>query len=33
MADGAVHIDTTPYSLDEVIDLVVALVEAVEAPA
>ena len=33
MADGAVHIDTTPYTLDEVIDLVVALVEAVEAPA
>lgn len=32
MADGAVHLDTTPYSLDEVIDLVVALVEAVEAP-
>jgi cytidylate kinase len=29
MADGAVHIDTTPYSLDEVIDQVVALVEAV----
>ena len=27
MADGAVHIDTTPYSLDEVIDQVVALVE------
>ena len=26
MADGAVHIDTTPYTLDEVIDLVVALV-------
>ena len=33
MAEGAVHIDTTPYSLDEVIDQVVALVEAVEAPA
>ncbi|MCW2792879.1 MAG: cytidylate kinase [Nocardioides sp.] len=32
-ADGAVHIDTTPHTLDEVIDLVVALVEAVEAPA
>jgi len=29
MADGAVHIDTTPYSLDEVISQVVALVEAV----
>jgi cytidylate kinase len=26
MPDGAVHIDTTPYSLDEVIDQVVALV-------
>lgn len=33
MADDAHHIDTTPYTLDEVIDLVVALVEAVEAPA
>ena len=33
MADGAVHIDTTPYTLDEVVDLVVALVEAVEEPA
>jgi cytidylate kinase len=33
MADGAVHIDTTPYSLDEVIGLVVSLVEAVEARA
>ena len=33
MADGAVHIDTTAYSLDEVIDLVVDLVEAVEARA
>lgn len=31
MADGAVHIDTTPYTLDEVIDQVVALVQAVEA--
>lgn len=29
MADGAVHLDTTPYTLDEVIDQVVALVEAV----
>ena len=29
MAEGAVHIDTTPYTLDEVIDQVVALVEAV----
>ncbi|MCW2796031.1 MAG: cytidylate kinase [Nocardioides sp.] len=27
MAEGAVHIDTTPYSLDEVIDLVVGLVK------
>lgn len=27
MADGAVHIDTTPYTLDEVIGLVVDLVE------
>src|SRR6478735_3858064 len=33
MAEGEVHIDTTPYSLDEVIGLVVALVEAAEAPA
>jgi cytidylate kinase len=32
-ADGAVHIDTTPHTLDEVIGLVVALVEAVEASA
>lgn len=31
MADGAVHIDTTPYSLDEVIGLVVSLVEEAEA--
>jgi cytidylate kinase len=31
MVDGAVHIDTTPYRLDEVIDQVVALVEAVGA--
>lgn len=30
MADGAVHIDTTPYTLGEVIDQVVALVQAVE---
>ncbi len=29
-ADGAVHIDTTAYTLDEVIDHVVALVEALE---
>ena len=33
MPDGAVHIDTTPYTLDQVIDQVVALVEAVEASA
>ena len=33
MSDGAVHIDTTPYTLDEVIGQVVALVEAVEASA
>jgi CMP/dCMP kinase len=32
-ADGAVHIDTTGHTLDEVIDQVVALVEAVEASA
>jgi cytidylate kinase len=31
MADGAVHIDTTPYTLDEVIDQVVALVQAAES--
>jgi cytidylate kinase len=29
MADHAVHVDTTAYTLDEVIDQVVALVEAV----
>jgi CMP/dCMP kinase len=28
-ADGAVHLDTTPYTLDEVIDQVVALVDGV----
>ena len=33
MAEGAVHVDTTPFTLDEVIDQVVALVEAVEARA
>lgn len=33
MPDGAVHIDTTPFALDEVVDQVVALVEAVEATA
>ena len=32
-ADGAVRIDTTAYTLDEVIDQVVALVEAVEESA
>jgi cytidylate kinase len=31
MADGAVHLDTTPYTLEEVIAQVVALVEAAEA--
>jgi len=33
MAEGAVHIDTTGFTLDQVIDQVVALVEAVETPA
>ena len=33
MAEGAVHIDTTTYTLDVVVDQVVALVEAVEATA
>lgn len=32
MAEGAVHIDTTDFTLDEVISQVVALAEAVEAP-
>jgi CMP/dCMP kinase len=31
MAEGAVHLDTTPYTLDEVVDRVVALVRAAEA--
>lgn len=31
MADGAHHIDTTPFTLDEVIDQVVALVQKAEA--
>jgi cytidylate kinase len=31
MAEGATHIDTTPYTLEEVVDRVVALVRAVEA--
>ncbi len=33
MADGAVHIDTTPYSLEEVVALVVDLVADAEARA
>jgi cytidylate kinase len=33
MADGAVHIDTTAYTLDEVIDMIVQLVQQVEEPA
>jgi cytidylate kinase len=32
MADDARHIDTTPYSLDEVVDQVVALVREVKEP-
>jgi len=32
-AEGAVHIDTTPYTLDEVIDRIVALVELVGSDA
>ncbi|MGA8246431.1 MAG: (d)CMP kinase [Nocardioides sp.] len=28
MAAGAIHLDTTPYTLDEVVDLIVGLVEA-----
>ena len=32
MPDGAHHIDTTPYTLDEVISQVVALVAAISAP-
>jgi cytidylate kinase len=31
MADGAVHLDTTPYTLEEVIDLVAGLVDRVRA--
>ena len=31
MADGAHHIDTTPFTLDEVVDQVVALVEEASA--
>jgi cytidylate kinase len=34
MAEDAVHIDSTPYSLEEVVDLIVALVDhASESPA
>jgi cytidylate kinase len=32
MAEDAHHIDTTPFTLDEVIDQVVALVERATAP-
>lgn len=32
-ADGAIHLDTTPYTLDEVIDRVVALVVGAEGGA
>jgi cytidylate kinase len=31
MAEDAVHIDTTPYSLDEVVDLIVGLVDTAAA--
>jgi CMP/dCMP kinase len=31
--EGAIHLDTTPYDLDEVIDLVVGLVERTQDPA
>jgi CMP/dCMP kinase len=31
--EGAIHLDTTPYDLDEVIDLVVGLVERAQDPA
>ena len=33
MAEGAVHIDTTPYTLTEVIDRIVDLVELVGSDA
>jgi cytidylate kinase len=33
MAEGAVHLDTTPYTLDEVVDRVVDLVESAKAGA
>jgi cytidylate kinase len=32
-ADGAMHLDTTPFTLDEVIDTVVSLVEGAKAGA
>ncbi len=32
MADGAHHIDTTPYTLEEVVERVVALVSAIDPP-
>ena len=31
MADDAQHIDTTPYTLDEVVDQIVALVQKAQA--
>jgi cytidylate kinase len=33
MADDAHHIDTTPFTLEEVVDQVVALVRAAQEPA
>jgi len=33
MAEGAVHVDTTPYTLEEVVSLLVELAQAVEEPA
>jgi cytidylate kinase len=33
MAEGAVHVDGTAHSLDDVVDLVVALVEKAAAAA
>ncbi len=33
MADGAIHVDTTPYSLEEVVTRLVELAQAVEEPA
>jgi cytidylate kinase len=32
-ADGAVHLDTTPYTLDEVIEQIVGLVDAAREPS